>query len=170
MKAETTQQKSQLLTVLREAVGIVQMVLFKELRVNLARKMPDLDGTRLSLFAGSITNEVFGTQNPEEKFVRFRQENRAVIEQELLGLKSEMPQLCESITDALRIQTLCDHQQGIDSSLILTRAKEFGILLEDREVPLPSSFMKMIRELGEQHRLVIPPAQITPAQDKPLVH
>jgi len=170
MKTETTQQKSQLLTVLREAVSIVQMVLFKELRVNLTKKMPDLDGTRLSLLAGSITNEVFGTQNPEEKFVRFRQENRAVIEQELLSLKSEMPQLCESVTDALRIQTLCDRQQGTDTSRILTRAKEFGILLEDREVPLPSSFMKMIRELGEQHRLIIPPAQITPAQDTPLVH
>ena len=170
MKTETTQQKSQLLTVLREAVGIVQMVLFKELRASLARKMPDLDGTRLSLLAGSITNEVFGTQNPEEKFARFRQENRAVIEQELLSLKSEIPQLCESVTDALRIQTLCDRQQGIDSSQVLTRAKEFGILVEDREVPLPSSFMKMIRELGEQHRLVIPPAQITPAQDTPLVH
>lgn len=170
MTTDTTQHTSQLLAVLREAVGIVQMVLFKELRLHLAKKMPDQDGARLSLLAGSITNEVFGTRNPEEKFVLFRQENRAVIEQELLSLKSEMPQLCEVITDALRIQTLCDHQQGQDTSRVLSLAQEFGILVADREIPLPSSFMKMIRELGEQHRLVIPPAQLTPAQDRQLVH
>ncbi len=170
MKQEGTQQESQLVTVLREAVDIVQMILFKEIRHNLAKKMPNVDGAQLSLLAGSITNEVFGTQNPEEKFAAFRRENRAAIEQELLSLKADMPHLCESITDALRVQTLCDHQQGIDSSRILARAKHFGFLVEDREVPLPSSFMKMIRELGEQHRLVTPPAQITPDQDTPLVH
>lgn len=170
MKTETPQQKSQLLAVLREAVGIVQMVLFKELRTSLAKKMPDLGGAQLSLLAGSITNEIFGTQNHEERFVRFRLDNWATIEQELLSLKNEIPHLCESVTDALRVQTLCDHQQGIDSSRVLARAKDFGILMEDRGIPLPSSFMKMIRELGEQHRLVIPPAQITPAQDTPLVH
>lgn len=170
MTTDTTQHTSQLLAVLREAVSIVQMVLFKELRLHLAKKMPDQDGPWLSLLAGSITNEVFGTRNPEEKFARFRQENRAVIEQELLSLKAEMPQLCEVVTDALRIQTLCDHQQGQDTSRVLSRAQEFGILVADREIPLPSSFMKMIRELGEQHRLVIPPAQLTPAQDRQLVH
>ena len=170
MKSEEKQQESQLVTVLREAVGLVQMVLFKELRAHLFKKMPDADAPRLSLLAGSVTNEVFGTRNPEEKFASFRRENRAAIEQELLSLKTDMPQLCESITDALRIQTLCDHQQGIDSSRTLARARDFGFLVEDREVPLPSSFMKMIRELGERHGLVVPPARIDPDQDTPLVH
>lgn len=170
MKRETTQEKSQLLSVLREAVGVVQMVVFKELRASLAKKMPDLAGDRLSLLAGAITNELFGTQNPEEKYASFRQENWAVIEQEMLGLKSEKPDLCESLTDALRIQTLCDHQQGMDSGETLARAKNLGFLIEAREIPLPSSFMKMVRKLGEQHKLVIPPVEITPAQDTPLVH
>lgn len=170
MNTETAQQKSQLLAVLREAVGLVQMVLFKELRASLAQKMPDLGGTELSLLAGSITNEVFGTPNNEEKFARFRLENWGIIEQELLTLNIMLPHLSGCVTDALRVQTLCDNQQGVDSSPTLARAKELGILVEDREIPLPSSFMKMIRELGEQHKLVIPPAQISPAQDMPLVH
>lgn len=170
MKTETTEQKSQLIAVLREAVGIVQMILFKEIRANLVKKRPDLDTANLSMLAGAITNEVFGTQHPEGKFARFRTENWADIEQELLSMQTEMPQLCENITDALRIQTLCDYQEGIDSSQTLARTKDFGILVEDREVPLPSSFMALIRELGERHMLVIPPAQITPAQDTAMVH
>ncbi|KJR97305.1 MAG: hypothetical protein VR65_25650 [Desulfobulbaceae bacterium BRH_c16a] len=170
MKTETNEQKPQLLAVLREAVGIVQMILFKEIRNNLAKKRPGFDSVHLSMLAGSITNEVFGTRNPEEKFARFRTEHRADIEQELLSLKNEMPKLCENITDALRIQTLCDRQEGVDSSQTLALAKDFGILVEDREVPLPSFFMTQIRELGEEHKLVVPPAQITPAQDNVIVH
>lgn len=170
MKSETSERKPQLLAVLREAVGIVQMILFKEIRASLAKKRADLDPANLSMLAGAITNEVFGTQNPEDKFARFRTDNWAEIEQELLGIKTEMPELCENITDALRIQTLCDHQEGIDTSRTLARANDFGLLMEDREVPLPSSFMTLVRELGEQHRLVVPPAQITPAEDTTMVH
>ena len=170
MKAETTDRKSQLLAVLRDAVSVVQMILFKEIRTILAEKKPDLDSGNLSMLAGSVTNEVFGTQNPEGKFASFRAENWAEIEQVLLSMKNEMPQLCENITDALRIQTLCDHQEGIDSSPTLVRAKDFGILVEERDVPLPSSFMSLVRGLGEQHNLVIPPAQITPEQDTTMIH
>ncbi|EKD34102.1 MAG: hypothetical protein ACD_75C02467G0003 [uncultured bacterium] len=170
MKTETTEQKPQLLAVLREAVGIVQMILFKEIRANLAKKRPDLDAVTLSMLAGAVTNEVFGTPHPEGKFARFRTENWADIEQELLSMPTAMPKLCENITDALRIQTLCDHQEGVDSTETLARARAFGILIEDREVPLPSSFMTTIRELGEQHNLVIPPAQLTPSQDTLTVH
>jgi hypothetical protein len=122
------------------------------------------------MLAGAITNEVFGTRNPEEKFARFRDANWADIEQELLSLKNEMPKLCEHITDALRIQTLCDHQGGLDSSPTLIQARDLGILLEDREVPLPSSFMTLTRELGEQYKVIVPPARITSAQDSTMVH
>jgi hypothetical protein len=170
MNDETTNKNSQLLTALREAVGVVQMVLFKEIRSRLAKKKPDTMATHLSFLAGAITNEVFGTQNPESKFVRFLTENRGEIEQEMLALKDELPELCADVTDALRIQTLCDHQEGNDSSQILVRAKEFGFLMDDRDIPLPSSFMVLARALGERHNLIIPPAQITPEQDAAMVH
>ena len=170
MTHETPEKKSQLITSLREGVGIVQMVLFKETKSNLVKKNPTMDANFLSMLAGSITNEVFGTQNPQEKFVTFRKSNWGLIEQELLSLVTDMGKLCTKVTDALRIQTLCDHQEGTDSSETLTRAKERGYLIEEREIPLPSTFMTIIRMLGEEHNLIIPPVQITPEQDQSMVH
>ena len=170
METKTAEKKSQLIRSLREGVSIVQMVLFKEVRTNLINNRPDLDTTKLAMLAGSITNEVFGTQNPEEKFVRFCKENWGDIEQELLSIKKELAPLCTLLTDALRIQTLCDHQEGGDSSATLLRAKELDFLLEERELPLPSTFMTSVRELGKLHNLLVPSVQITPEQDDSMVH
>ncbi len=169
MNSETMNKNSQLINALREAVGVVQMVLFKEIRTRLGKKKPDAEATRLSRLAGAITNEVFGMQNPGGTFVCFRAENWGEIERELLALKDELPELCADVTDALRIQTLCDYQEGNDSSHNLVRAKEFGFLLE-RDVPLPSSFMVRIRTLGEKNSLIVPPAQLKPEQDATIVH
>lgn len=170
MNTETTNKNSQLLAALREAVGLVQMVLFKEIRTRIMKKKPEAEASSISGLAGAITNEVFGTPNPEGKFVRFRAEHLGEIEQELLALKDDLPELCADVTDALRIQTLCDHQEGNDSSQTLVRAKEFGFLMEDRDVPLPSSFMALVRVLGEKHNIIIPPAQLNPVQDETMVH
>ncbi len=165
-----THNKSQLLAILREGVGLVQMILFKELRAFLGRKQEGEDRLYVSMLAGAITNELFGTQNPEQKFQLFREENRALIEQGLLGLSQDLPDLRSNITDALRVQTLCDSQEGHDSAACLTRADELGILVKDREIPLPSTFMTMIRTLGEQHGLIIPPVLITPEDDTTVLH
>jgi len=170
MTTEATGKKSQLITSLRDGIALVQMILFKEIKNKLTKDHPLKDRTFISLLAGSITNEIFATHNPEEKFVTFKNENRGEIEQELLNLRNDMPELCVKITDALRIQTLCDHQEGEDSSGLLVRAKELGILIEEREVPLPSTFMTTVRLLGEEHNLIIPPVQISREQDRSIVH
>jgi len=170
MNTENPEKKSQLVSSLREGVAVIQMVLFKELRTRLTEKKPNLDKTKLAMLAGSITNEVFGTRNPEEKFVRFCRENWGEIEQELLSLKTDLAALLPYLTDALRIQTLCDNQEGGDSSATLLRAKELEFLIEERDIPLPSSFMTSVRELGKEHNLLIPPMEITPEQDDSMVH
>jgi len=170
MTTESHEKKSRVIAALREGVAVVQMVLFKEMKTRLVEKRPSDDPAFLSMLAGSITNEVFATRNPAEKFILFRKENRAEIEQELLSMGVEMVELCATITDALRIQTLCDHQEGEDSSEILLRAKELGILIEEREIPLPSTFMTVVRVLGEEHNLTIPPVRITPEQDQSVIH
>ncbi|BHH84060.1 hypothetical protein [Desulforhopalus sp. 52FAK] len=161
---------SQLVQSLREAVGLVQMIVFKEIRKTIDNNQQQLESTERSMLAGSITNEIFGTPNPEEKFAAFRTNHWGVIEQELLSIKESNQFLCRHITDALRIQTLCDSQEGEDSSDILLKAKQYGYLLEEREVPLPSTFMTIIRELGKEHGLVVPPVQVTAEQDKALIH
>lgn len=170
MQKDQNSKNSQLIQSLREAVGLIQMIVFKEVRQNLEKSQSSFDKTELSMLAGSITNEVFGTPNPEEKFTTFKQKNWGIIEQELLSIKDSSSFLCKYITDALRIQTLCDSQQGEDSSNTLIQAKQYGYLLEGREVPLPSTFMTIVRELGKEHGLVVPPVQVTPEQDESLIH
>jgi len=170
MTQDNTEKNSHLLISLREGVGLIQMILYKELRQGLETKDGDRDKAELGLLAGSITNEVFGTRNPEPKFVNFVEHNWGEIEQELLGIKEKYNFFCRHITDALRIQTLCDHQEGGDSSKTLLQAKEYGYLMEDRDVPLPSTFMTIVRELGKQHNLIVPPVQITPEEDQSMVH
>jgi hypothetical protein len=148
------------------------MILFKEERASLARKCPASESPFLSMLAGAVINELFGSPNLEEKFVRFRTENWGMIEQELLSFATENPKLRAPITDALRVQALCDSQEGLgeDAAAVLTKADELGILIRDREVPLPSTFMTMVRELGKQHNLIIPPVQINSKQDQAMVH
>lgn len=163
-------QKSELINVLREGIAVVQMVLFKELRQLFSVKYPQQDFTMKSMMAGAIINKLFGADNPEEKFQKFNQDNYALIEQEILGLKGQFPGLQKSITDALRVQTLCDSQEGEDTTAVLKQAEEAGVLLKDRELPLPSTFMTLVRRLGEEHGLTITPSQITAEDDNSLVH
>jgi len=170
MTSEKPERQSQLIAVLREGVSVVQMILFKEVRAKLSRSFPEQDAAFAGMLAGAIVNEVFGSANPEEKFIRFREEHKALIEQELLSLGSEQARLLPALTDALRIQSLCDHQEGADSTRLLVRADELGILVADRTVPMPSTFMTLVRGLGEQHGLIIAPVQITPEQDRLTVH
>ena len=170
MTTEQNDKNSQLVQSLREAIGMVQMILFKEIRTKLAKAQRHTDQTEHSMLAGSIINEVFGTPNPETRFKAFRKSNWGIIEQELLSLHENYTFLCRHITDALRIQTLCDSQEGEDSSITLIKAKEYGYLLEEREVPLPSSFMSIIRELGKEHQLIVPPVQISPEDDEALIN
>jgi hypothetical protein len=163
---------SRLIPVLREGICVVQMVLFKELRSLLTRKHPDRDSFSIAMLTGAITNELFGTLNPEEKFQDFRRQNRAEIEQELLGLARELPSLTAPLTDALRMLALCDLQEKKEcgnNARLLTQAADIGLLAAERELPLPSTFMAMARNLGDAHHLIIAPAEIHQDDDQGLV-
>jgi len=169
---DTKQQNtpgSRLIHVLREGICVVQMVLFKEVRALLGRKYPARDPLPLAMLTGAITNELFGTLNREKKFEDFRRQNRADIEQELLSLARELPALTAPLTDALRMQALCDNREEKDSAKILNQAAEIGLLLPDRELPLPSTFMSMARTLGATHQLIIAPTEISQEDDQTLV-
>lgn len=158
-----------MIPVLREGICVVQMVLFKELRSLLTRKYPERDSRLVAMLTGAITNELFGTVNPQEQFQEFRRNNRADIEQELLNLARELPTLTAPLTDALRMQTLCDNREEKDSRRLLSQAAEMGILIQGRELPLPSTFMTMARTLGDAHHLIIAPAEISQEEDRALV-
>jgi len=169
MPSHTNNKSSRLIPILREGVSVIQMIFFKEIKTVIARKYPALEGPAQSMLAGAITNELFGSHNSEEKFQNFRNQHQGTIEQELLCLKEEIPQLAAPLADALRVQTLCDNQDGRDSSHVLKQADSFGILPQDRELPLPSAFMETVRKLGGEHNLTIPPVDIDAAEEEDLL-
>jgi hypothetical protein len=160
---------SRLLPILREGVAIIQMIFFKELKSVISKKHPDLDTPTQTMLAGAITNEVFGSNNQEEKFQLFCNKHQGTIEQELMSLSSELPGMIDPLADALRVQTLCDNQEGIDSAHVLKQADSFGILPQNRDLPLPSAFMESVRTLGASHKLIIPPVEIDTAEEQSLV-
>jgi hypothetical protein len=163
-------KQSRLIGILREGISVIQMIFFKEIRLRLQGSYPDTDPKTLSKLAGAITNELFGTPNPEPEFVLFLQEHQSTIEQEMLGLAVNLPHLRRPVTDALRIEALCDNQEGRDQANSLVIAEKIGLLLKDREVPLPSTFMTMVREIGGQHQLIVPPVPISADDDKSIAH
>ncbi len=166
---EQAGKKGQLLCVLREGINLIQMLLFKELKKRISADNPDRDQMETTLLAGAITGEIFAAQHPDQKFVHFRTTHREEIERMLLSLRQHHQKMCVVVTDALRMQVLCDYQEGIDSSKILVAAQKFGYLVEQREIPLPSSFMTTVRQLGHQHNLVIAPLEISSQQDNDLL-
>lgn len=171
MPEDTAASKSQLIPVLREGLSVIQMVVFKELRAVLALKHPAGEPSFISMLAGAVTNEIFGTLNPEQRFIQFRRDNWGAIEQELLSIPAEKPELCAPITDALRVQALCDSQEGLgDDPAALARADALGILVRDRDIPLPSTFMTMVRDLGSRYNLITPPVQAGTVQEEGQVH
>ncbi len=170
MSEQHKEKQSKLISALREGVALVQMVFFKEIKGLLEKKHPDHDLSTQLMLAGAITNELFGTPNPEEKFVAFRRDKRNLIEEELNGLAENLPHLRNALTDALRVQTLCDNQEGVEDPGVLQAAEALGVLAKDRNLPLPSAFMTLVRGLGEQYQLVVAPVQISAEEDQSLLH
>ena len=146
--------ESKLLTVLRDAVSIIKMVLFKELKPHLEAKFPQQDSAYIGLLAGAVVNELFGTLNNSSNFVRFRADNLSCIKKEISHIPKNFENLQIPLTDALRIQFLCDSLEGIDCGPTLAQADALGILMVDREVPLPKTFMALVRRVGAAHNIL----------------
>ncbi len=141
---------------LREGVDIVRMVFFKKMRDFLVDKYPDQPQTFHGMVSAAVMNELFGTPNTEPQFVQFFEENRAVIVAELENVGTNFADFCIPLTDALRIHYLCNFQEEIDDAqpMVLARAKELGVLLDERDVPLPKIFMEFVQRIGKAHGLL----------------
>lgn len=150
--------ESKLVPVLREAVTVIKAVFFKRLKANLMREYPRQNSVYLNRLSGAVVNELFGTPNTDPVFTEFSTENHGRILAELNTLASALSDLQGPLTDALRVQFLCDNLEGIDSGPALIRAEGLGILLVDREVPLPKTFMNLVRRVGVAHSLLKPSA------------
>ncbi len=147
---------SRVIPVMREAVFMVQMILFRTLKEDLASRHPDRPGMDHTRLAGAVVNNLFGTHPSDPEVADFARHNRELVEEELRGLAGRCSHLAPHLTDALRMQTICDNQEGVHSIPSLLMARALGILQEDRPLPLPSTFMTAVRQLAADHGLVEP--------------
>jgi hypothetical protein len=86
----------------------------------------------------------------------FARRHIETVEEELRALAGNVTEILPHLTDALRMQTLCDREEGINTLPTLLRARALGVLQEDRSIPLPSTFMILVRQLGTGYGLVEP--------------
>ena len=149
--------ESKLIPVLREGVEIVKMISFKKLKESLAKKHPDREAAFIAKLAGALINAIFGAPAHEEPFAIFARSHANLIAHEQANVGAMLEELRVPLTDALRIQSLCDHQEGQDNTATLQQAQALGILLVDRDLPLPHSFIELVRRLGSAFGLLLPP-------------
>lgn len=156
--------ESRLIPIMREGIDIIKMVFFKKLKAHLSKKYPEKETTYIAKLTGAIINDLFGTPNTEAPYAEFANENKVLIEEEIGNIAAALPELRIPLTDALRVQFLCDAQDGIDSKSVLSRARDLQILIVDREVPLPAQFISLARKLGNTLGILLPLSQ---AQNRP---
>ncbi|MEN8256646.1 MAG: hypothetical protein ABFS09_02170 [Thermodesulfobacteriota bacterium] len=141
---------------LREGVDVVRMIFFKQMRDHFAETSPGQEPQFYGMLAGAVMNELFGTPNPEKTFSAFVAENKERIDEELSNLATNFKELRIPLTDALRIHYLCNYQEEIDGdeAAVLARARDIGVLMEERDVPLPKGFMELVYRVGKAHGLI----------------
>jgi hypothetical protein len=168
MSQEHGYVERKLIPVMREAVMTVQMILFKVLRESVHDRYVDQTEPYHAQLAGAVINNLFGTQPLDDAVVTFAAHNRELVERELRELAGRCAHLAPVLTDGLRMQTICDNQEGVHSIPSLLMAKALGILQEDRPLPLPSTFMLQVRLLAAEHGLVEPMQAAPPSAASPV--
>lgn len=155
-----------LVPILRQGIQVIKMVLFAELKPTLAADHENLDANGIGMLAGAVVNRLFGVQNMEEPYAAFENENRHLIDSEVEAIHKRFDHLRIPLTDALRIQFLCDGHEGIDSSSVLEKANALKILVLEREVPMPGAFMSIARSFGMAYKILDPPPKKQPGKEK----
>lgn len=141
---------------MREAVLTVRMVLHRHLLRGLDKRHPELSAEQRVRLCGAVLNNLFGTRPEDAAVASFGRRQRELVEEELRGLARHAEGLRPILTDALRMHTICDEQEGVNSMPSLLMARALGILEEERPMPLPSTFMLGVRNLAVAEGLVHP--------------
>ncbi len=146
--------ETQLVPTLREGVDVIKMVLFKELKSILLTA--ERDSTDVNHLTGAVVNALFDATHSEAAGQCFTRVDRDAVEEIFQMISKELDHLRIPLTDALRIQFLCDSHEGIDSTAVLERAERQEILIVEREVPLPGAFMSIVRSFGRAYGILDP--------------
>jgi hypothetical protein len=143
------ESEQKLVPILREGIEIVKVIFFKELREHLRQQQVERDNETAARLTAAVVNRVFGVENEDAAFKAFVEVNSKAIDETLASVATELAGLRIPLTDALRTMVLCDFQEEErDSSALLQQAQELGILMADRDLPLPNHFIDLVRRLG----------------------
>jgi hypothetical protein len=156
MKEQQDTFEPNLVPILRQGIEVVKMVLYAALKPVLADKYSNLSEDHIHKLAGAAVNRLFGVQNMEASHMAFEQENEAAIDQVLQEIPKDCDHLKIPLTDALRMQFLCDSHEGVNSESVLETAKFLDVLILDREVPMPGAFMSIARSFGVAYKILEP--------------
>ncbi|NOY67885.1 MAG: hypothetical protein GXP53_00095 [Deltaproteobacteria bacterium] len=147
---------SKLVPILREGVDVVKMILFKNLKRNMAFKHADRESADVIRLCAAVINQLFGASSADPAFVAFVADNQPLVDAAIRSIPEDMGALQIPLSDALRVQFLCDSREGIDSTAVLQQADELNLLIHDRDVPLPKTFLDLVRRLGIAHGILAP--------------
>jgi len=150
----------QLVPALREGIDIIKMVLFRELKGVLIYRHQSKDSVYINQLTGAVVNDLFGVSFMDEASDAINKTHPEIVQKTSLLISTELDNLRIPLTDALRIQYLCDSHEGIDSRSVLKRAEQRGILIVEREAPLPGAFMHIVRTFGRAYAILEPPTKM----------
>lgn len=146
-----------LIPVLREGVEVVKMILFIKLKGYISEREADWPKEYQSKIIGAVLNDIFGILHPEQQYQKFAEENKIQTDKIIFEVPIVFAELLIPLTDALRTAVLCDYQEGIDNSAVLAQAQKRGLLLAERDLPMPNRFIELVRRLGSSLGLVVCP-------------
>lgn len=152
--SDMTAVHPKLVPTLREGVDVIKMVLFRELKHVLDTKHPEKDAVYVKRLAGAAVSELFGVTVKKAAVDVFREKNHAAVQNATFLIPRKLDHLRIPLTDALRIQFLCDSHEGIDSTPVLENAKKCKILIDERDAPLPGAFMHLVRIFGRAYGIL----------------
>ncbi len=148
---------SGLVPALRQGVMVLQMVFYMKLKEKLG-KTERMDEGDIRLLAGAVVNRYFGETEPSEQLRNFLDDNGERVEQVLCRVAEEMEDLRIPLTDALRMHFFLNRFEKTGDeeaeAEALRNAKDWGILIEDRQVPWPRGFMEMAYRVGKAYGLI----------------
>ncbi len=153
----------QLVPALREGIDVIKMVLYRELKSLLL--LNHRDPVYVNKLTGAVVNELFGVAHPGTATEIFSRANQDAIEKAFPMISAKLDHLKIPLTDALRIQFLCDNHEGMDSTAVLKKAEKRKLLIVERDVPLPGAFMNIARSFGRSYG-VLDPQALTPPEKK----
>ena len=148
--------QGEIVPTLRQGIDIIKMVLFKELKPHLEKRYPILTVEDSGRLTGAVINDLFGIEDMEKSVKTFTTANQHLIDAEVAAIAEHFDHLRIPLTDALRVQYLCDSHEGINSETILEKADRMKILISERAVPLPGAFMSIVRSFGVAYTIIAP--------------